>query len=144
MLSREDHSALDALSDALADAASLHQDAAKVAKSAQLQALLSARAERLQALSTDVRRDGEDREAGSPMGWIDRLRLTIDQWFEDKDEAANAASKDTKDDLVRLIDGYLRGQELSPQVRAVFEQVRQKIAPGRAMTEDVGLKSLPV
>lgn len=144
MLSREDRSALDALSDALADAASLHRGAAKVAKSAQLQALLAARSERLQSLSANVRGDGEDRDAGSPMGWIDRLRLTIDQWFEDKDEAANAASNDAKDDLVRLIDSYLRGQELSSEVRAVFGQVRQKIAPGRAVTEEVGLRSLPV
>lgn len=143
MLNREDRSALDALSDALADAASLHRRAAKVADSAALQAALAARAERLQNLSANVRGDGEERDAGSPMGWIDRLRLTIDQWFEDKDEAASAASQDAKDDVLRLIDGYLRGQELSPGVRSVFETVRRKIAPGRAVTEEVGLKALP-
>ncbi|MET0336297.1 MAG: hypothetical protein ABW063_00900 [Caulobacter sp.] len=143
MLNREDRSALDALSDALADAASLHRRAAEVADSASLQDDLTSRAERLQNLSANVRGDGEDRDAGSPMAWIDRLRLTIDQWFEDKDEAASAASRDAKDDLLRLIDGYLRGQELSSDVRSVFETVRQKIAPGRAVTEEVGLKALP-
>lgn len=142
MLSREDRSALEALSDGLADAARLNDGAAKVAESADLRASLLARAQRLQRLSNDVRVDGEG--GGSPIGWIDRLRLTIDQWFEDKDDAAAAASKDAKDDLVRLIDGYLRGQELSPDVRAVFEQVRGKIAPGRPVSTNLGLTSLPL
>ncbi|MDG2520707.1 hypothetical protein P7B02_04060 [Caulobacter segnis] len=144
MLNREDHSALNALSDALADAAGVHRAAAGVAEQPALRAALSRRAERLAALSAQVRADGSEEAGGWITGLIDRLRLTIDQWFDDNDEAAQAAGRDSKASLLRLIDSYLVSPELSAQALEVFIEVRRQIAPGRPpVSEAVGLKALP-
>lgn len=144
MIDRQDRTALDVLSDALADAASLHRTAVEVADDINLRAVLAARAERLELLSADVRGEPTGDEAGSMLRLLDQLRLTLDQWFGDDDEAADTASRDAKRGLLALIDDYLASPELSAEARSVFKAVRAQITRGRIVpSEDEGLKTLP-
>lgn len=135
---------LQALSDALSDAAEIHCAAAEVANVPDLKARLTNRHHCLQRLCREVRESVSDDEPGSMLQLLDRLRLSVDRLFGDNDAAADGASRESIRSLLALIDDHLRDPELSPDVRAVFAAVRERVAPGeRPHTEDTGLRSLP-
>ncbi|MDV3455784.1 hypothetical protein RZN05_02215 [Sphingomonas sp. HF-S4] len=146
MLTLEDRGALTALSDALKDAAVVHRSSAEIASDATLRARLKRRADRLEALS-DQARSGvdDDQEAGSMLVLLDRLRLTVDQWFGDDDAAADAASSRAIADLIALIDDFIGGPEISEEVRAIFTAIRAQVTHGRpvARAQPTGLRSMP-
>ena len=143
MAKPEDQMALCALSDALADAARLHDSATAVADDPALSRDLSEEAERLHRLSAEVRNGWPDDDPGTMLRLIDELRLAVDHWFGDDDKAARTAGRDARGDVLTLIDDHLRNPELSVPVRAVFTDVRARIAgPEERMSPAVGLKAI--
>lgn len=145
MTQRYDQTALCALSDALADAASVHTSAMKTADDPALAADLAEKAARLRQLSIAVRDcpDGDD-EPGTALRLVDQLRLLADRLTGDDDEAARTASREAKADVVALIDDHLRSPEISADVAAVFTDIRSRITHGRTSPGgDQGLRGLP-
>lgn len=146
MLALEDRTALAALSDALADAAEIHLSSAKVALDSALRSRLACRAKRLETLSSDARSGlDDDKVPGSMLAVLDRLRLTVDQWFGGDDAAADAASSRAIADLIALIDDFIGGPEISDEVRAIFTAIRAEVTHGRTVSraQPTGLKSMP-
>lgn len=138
----QDETALRALADALADAGSIHRSAAAVADDPALAGVMNDRADRLEALASEVA-TGIKGEPGSMMQFVDRLRLGIDQWFGDDDDAAANASREAKVRLRILIDDYADDPELDPNARAAFLEIRDRIGTGWPAPVDTGLTSLP-
>jgi hypothetical protein len=143
MPDRPDTAALLALSDALADAASVHRTAAKIAEDPQLSEVLARRADKLAALAIEVRQ-GRDGEPGSMLRLVDQLKLAVDRLWDDDDASAGAASRDAKRGLMKLIDDHLLDPELSDTARAIFLDVRGRIAGGKMLptASAPGLSSL--
>jgi len=143
MIKPEDRMALCALSDALADAARLHQSAKAVADDPMLRRELAEEADRLGQLSQEVRDGCDDGQAGTMLRLMAELRLVVDYWFGDDDRAARDASRDSLGDLLALIDDHLRNPELSEDVRAVFTGARDAlVGPDERMSAAAGLKTM--
>lgn len=141
MPNQQDINALHALSDALADTGEVHRAASRVADDQALAATLGDRAKRLESLSREVR-NGLEGEPGSMLALLDRLRLSVDQWFGDDDEAAANAGRDAKAKLLALIEDYAADQELAPDIHALFRDIRDRIG-GTAVPAHEGLAGLP-
>ncbi|TKD51534.1 ferritin family protein [Sphingomonas baiyangensis] len=142
MSHEQDETALRALADALADAGRIHRSAAGTAGDPGLTRIMNDRADRLEALASKVS-TGIKGKPGSMLQFLDRLKLGIDQWFGDDDDAAVVASREAKDRLRILIDDYAEDSEIDPDVRAAFLDIRDRIGTGAPAPTDTGLTSLP-
>ncbi|MEN3746743.1 hypothetical protein TPR58_06165 [Sphingomonas sp. HF-S3] len=142
MLDRHDASALVALSDALADAASVHRSAARVADDPALAETMARREQKLDRLAIEVRQ-GRDGEPGSMLRVIDQVKLAVDRLWDDDDACADTASRESKRGLLKLIDDHLLDPELSDAARRIFLDVRDRIAGGELhATAPAGLRPL--
>ncbi|WP_443971356.1 hypothetical protein [Sphingobium sp. CR28] len=144
MLASADRNVLVSLADILADSASIHEAAAKVADDEGLSSRLSVRAQELHALVSEVRRGSDEGEAGSFLKIMDHLRLRVDQWVGDDDEAAMSASRESKAKLLAFIDDMGRRSDLSSTTRTILAEARQHISrSGVAPATAPGLTDLP-
>ena len=144
MTDRHDQAALCALSDALADAASVHASAREVADNPAVAQELAAEANRLREFSAQVRDCPVDSKPGSALQLVDQLKLLADRLLDDNDAAARAASRESIAALLNLVDDHLRSPELSPEVVALFSDMRERISRNRDIpSKDAGLKTLP-
>lgn len=136
---------MEALSSTLADAAAVHRASVTVAAEDAVQARLLDRAVRLEALSAQVRPGiaDDDHSSGSLLVLLDRLRLQIDRWFGDDNDAADTASREAISHLVQFIDGQIQNTELSAETRSVFVEVRGKVTSNPAAITDTDLTALP-
>lgn len=135
MSDRYDTAALAALSDAFADAASLHRSASDVAEDEALRSALAARSERLEGLSRDCR-VSEDADSGTALKHLDRLKLAVDTVFADKDEAAVTATREAIGNVSRLLDRYLQGSEISSALADVLADMKRKLPVDHASVAD--------
>lgn len=139
-----DKNVLASLADILADSASIHEAAAKVADDERLSRRLSVRAQELRVLVGDILRGSDQGEAGSFLRTMDHLRLWVDQWVGDDDEAAMSASRESKAKLLAFIDDLGRRSDLSSTTRTILEEVRQHVSrSGVAPATAPGLTDLP-
>ena len=104
MTDRHDQAALCALSDALADAASVHASAREVADNPAVAQELAAEAKRLREFSAQVRDCPVDSKPGSALQLVDQLKLLADRLLDDNDAAARAASRESIAALLNLVD----------------------------------------
>lgn len=142
MTDRYDTAALGALSDAFADAASIHRSAARIADHEVLRRSLDARAEKLESLCRSAQ--SEEGEPGSALKHLDRLKLAVDSWFGDDDAAADTASREAMGNVLRLLDQYLGGAEISPELAVLLTRMRSKILAEPVVAEDdIRLTDLP-
>jgi hypothetical protein len=138
-----DQLAINAVADALADAAAVHRSSASVADDSGLAMRLLERAEKLAQLHAEISSSNDDSH-GSLMGILDRLRLMVDRIFGDDDDAALDASMDAKINVLTEIDSHLPSTELSPETRALLKSARNRISSGGAIvSDDDGLTTLP-
>jgi hypothetical protein len=133
MPDRPDTAALLALSDALADAASVHRTAARVADDPALAHTLARRGDKLAGLAIEVRQ-GREGEPGSVLRMIDQLKLAVDRLWDDDDASADAASRDARRALLKLIDDHLLDPEISNAVRRILRDVRDQVSGGKVGT----------
>ena len=139
-----DRSTLDGLADLLADAASVHEAAVKVADDDGLRTRLADRAIRLRDLADRLDDPASKTEPGSALRFIDHLRLTVDHLFGDDDEAASTASREAKAGILAFIDDRLKASDLSADTLALLAEVRQHVSTSAVRSEpDEGLKGLP-
>jgi len=136
-----DIAALAALADAFSDAASIHRSAAKIADDEALRLSLTARAVKLEELCAKTRVSDQS-EPGTVLRHLDHLKLAVDAWFGDDDEAANVASLEAAGNLLKLIDSYLLDAQISPTLTTFLRETRHKIGRGGA-TVSPGLSDLP-
>jgi len=138
-----DRSTLDALADRLADAASIHEAAARVADDHGLTIAMNSRADRLRQLSTQLQDPADTDRPGTVLRLIDHLRLTVDRLFGDDDDAANVASRDAKISLIAFLDDHLNAPDLSAETIDLLREVRKHIAGATPPLSGDGLKALP-
>lgn len=140
-----DRMTLDALADRLADAASIHEAGARIADTGELKAILEARADRLNQLAIQLQNPVDDDRPGTVLRLLDHLRLKVDSWFGDDDEAASIASRDAKISLITFIDDHLGAPDLSTDTIDLLREVRRQIAGEKKMPtlSSDGLKGLP-
>lgn len=143
MVSTEDDFALDALADALSDAASLHRRSADVADDQALRDQMNERADRLSRLAAELR-DEAPEGSGSLVRMIDRAKLSIDRLFDDDDDAALNASREVQSRLVQIIDSHVRNPELTDPTRQILLDVRARVTGGKPINPgQEGLSNLP-
>lgn len=139
---KQEETALRALADVLADAGRIHRSAAGVADDPGLAAVMNDRADRLETLASEISK-GVNEKPGSILQFLDRLKLGIDQWFGDDDDAAIIASREANDRLRILIDDYAVDPEIRPDFRAALLDIRDRIGTDAPAPVDTGLTSLP-
>lgn len=136
-MNSHDRDALRGMADHLADVGAVHRAAAKSAEDPQRAERFRREGERLDAIgralverADPAREDGKD--IGSPFQLLDKLRLTIDDWFDEGDNAERATVRDGKARLAAMIESYLRSPELSDDVRELLRKTKACVGTGPA------------
>lgn len=143
-MNSHDRDALRGMADHLADVGEVHRAAAKSAEDPQRADCFRREGERLDSIGRALaeRADparGRDEDIGSPFQLLDKLRLTIDDWFDEDDDAEKSAVRDGKSRLAAMIESYLRSPELSEEVRGLLRET--KACVGSEPTSDAGTRN---
>ncbi len=144
-MNSHDRDALRGMADHLADVGEVHRAAAKSVEEPQRADRFRREGERLDAIGRALaeRADparGGDEDIGSPFQILDKLRLAVDDWFDEGDDAELGAVREGKARLVAIIESHLRSPELSDDVCDLLR--RTKACIGARPEEDAGTGDL--
>ena len=134
-MNSHDVDALRAMADHLADAAEIHRAAAESAEDPRTADRFRREGERLDSIGRALleRVDPErarDEDIGSSFQLLDKLRLAIDDWFDEGDDAERSAVREGKERLAAMIQSYLRSPELSEDARGILRGTGACIGAG--------------
>ncbi len=127
-----DSNALRAVGDKLVDTGELYAAASRAATSAAVKARLAKAAQERVELGRSILEaagisNNAVAAAGTPFVLLDKLRLKVDEWTGDENDAAVSNSTAADHDLSALISDCLRDPELRERTRSLLQAVKTRL-----------------